>query len=84
MLKKMPLGIIGLTGLQTLSKVIIGGADGFKLSYLKGLLHLQGQISIEGLHNVIDAREANEANLQQKKGLRDLEMRWFSECNKRI
>ncbi|XP_076922849.1 putative disease resistance RPP13-like protein 1 [Bidens hawaiensis] len=76
MLHKMPLGIVGLTTLQTLSKIIIGSEDEFKISDLKGLLHLQGQLSIEELHKVINATQAREANLQQKKGLRDLEMKW--------
>ncbi|KAJ0802328.1 putative P-loop containing nucleoside triphosphate hydrolase, leucine-rich repeat domain superfamily [Helianthus annuus] len=73
---KTPLGIAGLTSLKTLSKVIIGEEDEFKISDLKGLFHLQGQLSIEGLHKVRNAIEAKEANLQQKKSLRDLEMKW--------
>ncbi|KAD3336326.1 hypothetical protein E3N88_31845 [Mikania micrantha] len=50
-LKKMPLGIGGLTGLQTLSKVIIGEDDKFKVSDLKGFLNIQGQLLIERLQN---------------------------------
>ncbi|KAK9057503.1 hypothetical protein SSX86_022339 [Deinandra increscens subsp. villosa] len=75
-LKNMPIGIGKLTSLQTLSKVLIGENDEFKISDLKGLLHLRGQLSIEGLHKVINVVDAKEANLQQKKGLRDLEMKW--------
>nr|XP_043610467.1 putative disease resistance RPP13-like protein 1 [Erigeron canadensis] len=75
-LTKTPLRLGELTGLQTLSKVIVGGADEFKISDLKGLLHLQGQLSIERLDKVIDATQAKEANLQQKKGLCDMEMKW--------
>ncbi|KAM0051097.1 putative P-loop containing nucleoside triphosphate hydrolase, leucine-rich repeat domain superfamily [Helianthus debilis subsp. tardiflorus] len=76
LLNKMPIGIGKLTGLQTLSKVIIGGADEFKISDLKGLPHLQGKLSIEGLHKVINVLQAKEANLQLKKGLSHLEMKW--------
>ncbi|KAK1428585.1 hypothetical protein QVD17_17423 [Tagetes erecta] len=72
----MPRGICELTCLQTLSKVIIGGDDEFKISDLKGLLHLQGQLCIEGLHKVINVTHAKEANLQQLMGLRNLEMKW--------
>ncbi|KAI3788139.1 hypothetical protein L2E82_00823 [Cichorium intybus] len=75
-LTKMPLGIGALTSLQTLSKIIIGGANGFKISELKGLLHLQGQLSIKGLDEVVNSIHAREVNLQQKRGLRDLEMEW--------
>ncbi|PWA38627.1 NB-ARC domains-containing protein [Artemisia annua] len=80
-LNKMSSGFGGLTGLQTLSKVVIGGADEFKISDLKSLVHLQGQLSIEGLHKVINAVHAKEANLLQKKGLRDLEMKWSDNRN---
>ncbi|PWA98599.1 Disease resistance protein [Artemisia annua] len=76
MLKKLPLGIDGLTGLKTLSKVIIERSNGFKLSKLRGMKDLRGRLSIEGLHKVKDARQAEEANLQQKKGLDDLVMEW--------
>ncbi|KAF5771938.1 putative leucine-rich repeat domain superfamily [Helianthus annuus] len=75
-LNKLLLQISGLTGLQTLPKVIIGGANEFKISDLKGLKHLQGQLSIEGLHKVEDALHAKEANLQQKKSIFDLQMKW--------
>ncbi|KAM0060536.1 putative virus X resistance protein-like, coiled-coil [Helianthus debilis subsp. tardiflorus] len=75
-LNKMPSGISRLKGLQTLPKVIIGGADEFKICDLKGLLHLKGQLSIEGLQEVKNSAHAKEANLQQKKGIRDLQLLW--------
>ncbi|KAL8260496.1 hypothetical protein R6Q59_028449 [Mikania micrantha] len=76
-LKKMSLGIGGLTRLQTLSKVIIGeDDDDFKLSYLKGLLNIQGHLLIEGLHKVRNAVEAMDAKLHQKKGIFDLQLEW--------
>ncbi|KAI3697378.1 hypothetical protein L6452_30356 [Arctium lappa] len=79
LLNKIPLGIGRLMSLQTLSKVIIEEANGFKISELKGLVHLQGQLYIKGLHNVRNGIEAKEANLQQKKGLDDLEMEWTND-----
>nr|XP_043609665.1 putative disease resistance RPP13-like protein 1 [Erigeron canadensis] len=75
-LKELPMGIGGLTGLQTLSKVTIGDGDGFKISHLKDLQHLQGRLTIEGLHKVKNSISAKEANLQQKKRLHDLDMAW--------
>ncbi|KAJ0715536.1 putative P-loop containing nucleoside triphosphate hydrolase, leucine-rich repeat domain superfamily [Helianthus annuus] len=75
-LNEMPLGFGRLTGLQTLSKVIIGGTGKFRLSDLKGFLHLHGQLSIEGLHKVKNAAHAKEANLHQKKGICDLQLKW--------
>lgn len=76
LLNKTPLGIGRLTILQTLSKVCIEGANGFKLSELKGLPDLQGQLSIKGLDKVIDPIQAKDANIQQKKALDELEMEW--------
>ncbi|CAI9269520.1 unnamed protein product [Lactuca saligna] len=73
---KLPLGIGGLTSLQTLSKVMIEEANGFKISDLKELSDLQGRLSIIGLEKVMDPIEAKDANLHQKKGLEVLEMEW--------
>ncbi|KAL8213868.1 hypothetical protein R6Q57_003317 [Mikania cordata] len=72
----MPLGIGSLTSLQTLSKVIIGEDDKFKISDLKRLLNIQGQLSIERLHKVRNAVEAKEVNLHQKKGIYNLRLEW--------
>ncbi|PWA60585.1 Disease resistance protein [Artemisia annua] len=75
-LKKMPLGIGGLTSLQTLPKVCIEGANGFQISELKDLSELQGRLAIEGLDKVIDPTQATDASLQQKKGIDDLDLEW--------
>ncbi|KAK1413335.1 hypothetical protein QVD17_35107 [Tagetes erecta] len=76
LLSKIPGGIGKLTSLRTLSKVIIEGSNGFKITDLKGLLHLQGRLSIIGLHKITNAIHAREANLWQKTGLDELEMEW--------
>ncbi|KAL7617008.1 hypothetical protein Lser_V15G03291 [Lactuca serriola] len=76
-LKNMPLGIGGLTSLQTLTKVIIeGDKNGFKISELKDLSDLEGEISLTSLEKVINPVEAKDANLHQKNGLDDLRMEW--------
>nr|XP_043611512.1 putative disease resistance RPP13-like protein 1 [Erigeron canadensis] len=75
-LNKLPSGIGGLTNLQTLPKVIIDEANGFKISNLQFLKHLRGRLSIEGLHNVKEANQAREAKLEQKNGLDDLVLEW--------
>ncbi|XP_023732317.1 putative disease resistance RPP13-like protein 1 [Lactuca sativa] len=75
-LNKMPLGIGGLSSLQTLPKVIIEGANGFKISELKGLSNFQSELSISGLDKVTDPKQAKDANLHQKEGLDVLEMKW--------
>ncbi|XP_071719166.1 putative disease resistance RPP13-like protein 1 [Rutidosis leptorrhynchoides] len=76
MLDKTPVGKGGLTSLQTLTKVFIEGANAFKVSDLKGLVNLEGHISIVGLEKVTDTQQAMEANLEGKKGLVSLEMKW--------
>ncbi|XP_071717778.1 putative disease resistance RPP13-like protein 1 [Rutidosis leptorrhynchoides] len=76
MLRKTPLGLGGLTSLQTLSKVNIEGVNGFKLSDLKGLLNLEGKLSITGLDKVMDPKQAMDANLKGKDGLVSLDMEW--------
>nr|XP_043608998.1 putative disease resistance RPP13-like protein 1 [Erigeron canadensis] len=76
LLNKLPLGIGGLTSLQTLSKVIIEEGNGFKISELKGLSDLQGKLSIKCLEKVIQPTEAKDAKLQQKTGLYELNMGW--------
>ncbi|KAK9069126.1 hypothetical protein SSX86_013242 [Deinandra increscens subsp. villosa] len=75
-LNEMPVGLGRLTSLQTLSRVIIGGSGGYKISNLKSLLHLRGQLSIERMDEVKSAVDAKEVNLQQKKGLCDLQVKW--------
>ncbi|KAL4561045.1 hypothetical protein LXL04_033207 [Taraxacum kok-saghyz] len=75
-LNKMPLGIGALTSLQTLPKAIIERANGFKISELKDLKNLQGQLSITGMEKVIDPIQAKDANLHQKKGLDVLSLEW--------
>ncbi|XP_071719164.1 putative disease resistance RPP13-like protein 1 [Rutidosis leptorrhynchoides] len=76
MLTKTPLGIGGLTSLQTLTKVFIQGANSVKVSDLEGLVNLDGHLSIRGLEKVTDVQHAMDANLEGKKGLVSLDMEW--------
>ncbi|XP_071694548.1 putative disease resistance RPP13-like protein 1 [Rutidosis leptorrhynchoides] len=78
-LNNTPLGIGGLTSLQTLTKVFIKRANGFKISDLEGVVNLEGHLSIYGLENVADSQQAIDANLEGKKGLVSLEMEWGDE-----
>ncbi|CAI9269210.1 unnamed protein product [Lactuca saligna] len=75
-LNKTPLGIGSLTGLQTLPKVVIDRDNGFKISDLKDLRNLQGQLSIMGLDKVKNRWQAKDANLHEKEGLDVLDMEW--------
>ncbi|KAJ0483791.1 putative virus X resistance protein-like, coiled-coil [Helianthus annuus] len=75
LLEKLPFGIGELESLQTLTKIIIEGDDGFAINELKGLTNLHGKVSIEGLHKVQCAKHAREANLSLKK-ITGLELQW--------
>ncbi|KAJ0717342.1 putative P-loop containing nucleoside triphosphate hydrolase, leucine-rich repeat domain superfamily [Helianthus annuus] len=75
LLKKLPLGIGELKCLQTLTRIIIGGNNGFAITELKGLKDLNGEISIEGLNKVQSSMHAREANLSSK-GINKLELKW--------
>ncbi|KAM0006284.1 putative virus X resistance protein-like, coiled-coil [Helianthus debilis subsp. tardiflorus] len=66
-LHQLPLGIGELKYLQTLSKFIIRGESGFKITKLKDLKNLCGEFSIEGLDKVHNAMEARDANFSQKR-----------------
>ncbi|XP_071721427.1 putative disease resistance RPP13-like protein 1 [Rutidosis leptorrhynchoides] len=74
-LTKTPLGICGLTSLQTLTNVFIQRANSFKVSDLRGLVNLEGHLSIKGLEKVTDPQQAMDANLEGK-GLVSLAMKW--------
>ncbi|KAM0069326.1 putative P-loop containing nucleoside triphosphate hydrolase, leucine-rich repeat domain superfamily [Helianthus debilis subsp. tardiflorus] len=75
LLKKLPLGIGELKSLQTFTRIIIGGNNGFAITELKGLKDLNGEISIEGLNKVQSSMHAREANLSFK-GINKLELKW--------
>ncbi|KAJ6302913.1 hypothetical protein OIU77_016910 [Salix suchowensis] len=75
-LNEMPSCMGNLTGLQKLSKFIVGKKEGCGIEELKGLKNLQGRLSIMDLHNVIDARHAVHANLRGKHNLEELELKW--------
>ncbi|GKV02315.1 hypothetical protein SLEP1_g14770 [Rubroshorea leprosula] len=78
-LKELPSGIGRLTNLLTLSKFIIGKDGGLRLGELKNLKHLQGRLLISDLHNVLNFRDANEANLYEIEGLDELVLQWTND-----
>ncbi|KAD6453262.1 hypothetical protein E3N88_07967 [Mikania micrantha] len=66
-LDQMPLGIGELKSLQTLSKIIIGGKSGLKITKLKDLENLGGEVSIEDLDKMQNATDARVVRFPQKK-----------------
>ncbi|GLT80537.1 hypothetical protein SLA2020_519720 [Shorea laevis] len=69
----MPKGMEKLTCLRTLSEFVVdSGGKGAALSELGNLIHLRGDLYVRGLRNVRDEREAEKAQLRNKKGLTTL------------
>ncbi|XVF41001.1 hypothetical protein PTKIN_Ptkin01aG0245500 [Pterospermum kingtungense] len=79
-LKEMPSGIGMLKSLLTLPKFVVGKDDGLRIRELNGISHLQGQLCILQLHNVLEIQDARHANLNEKEGLDELELEW-SACD---
>uniref|UniRef100_F6HVE1 Disease resistance RPP13-like protein 1 n=1 Tax=Vitis vinifera TaxID=29760 RepID=F6HVE1_VITVI len=75
-LQEMPSQTGNLTKLQTLSKFIVGEGNNLGLRELKNLFDLRGQLSILGLHNVMNIRDGRDANLESKHGIEELTMEW--------
>ncbi|CAK8564644.1 unnamed protein product [Lathyrus sativus] len=77
-LKKMPTQISKLKSLQTLSDFVVSSVKdvGLKIEDLGKYPHLQGSLSISQLENVTDPSHASQANMEKKKEIDDLELRW--------
>ena len=75
-IKEMPAGIEELKSLQTLSNFVVGKDIGSKIGDLMNLEFLQGRLCISNLENVLDVENARKANLNGKKSLDSLVMKW--------
>ncbi|KAL9349265.1 hypothetical protein Peur_056520 [Populus x canadensis] len=75
-LKEMPQHIGQLTKLQTLTAFLVGRQSKTSFKELGKLQHLRGELHIGNLQNVVDARDAAEANLKGRKHLDELMFTW--------
>lgn len=75
-LKEMPRHISKLKSLQRLTTFIVGKYDGAKIGELRELSDLHGNLSLENLQNVANAKEVSEAKLMEKKYLEELTLSW--------
>jgi hypothetical protein len=75
-IREMPVGIEELKSLQTLSNFVVGKDTGSKIGDLMNLKFLKGRLCISRLENVLDAEDARRANLNGKKNLDALVMKW--------
>ncbi|WKA02062.1 hypothetical protein VitviT2T_020298 [Vitis vinifera] len=78
-LQEMPSQIGNLTNLQTLSKFIVGEGNGLGIRELKNLFDLRGELSIFGLHNVMDIQDVRDANLESKHHIEELRVEWSND-----
>ncbi|XP_010659261.2 putative disease resistance protein At3g14460 [Vitis vinifera] len=76
-LQMMPLEMGKLTSLQTLSNFVVGKGRGSGIGQLKSLSNLRGKLSISGLQNVVNVRDAIEAKLEDKEYLEKLVLEWI-------
>ncbi|CAN6693003.1 unnamed protein product [Malus baccata var. baccata] len=72
----MPVEIGRLKSLRTLTDFVVGKSTGSSIGELRELQHLQGRLRISNLHNGVHVVDALEANLKDKKELKDLELAW--------
>ncbi|PWA55013.1 NBS-LRR resistance-like protein [Artemisia annua] len=75
LLNKMPSGIGELRKLQTLSKIIIEGENGFAITDLQDLTNLHGHVYLKGLEKVQNIMHAHQVKLSQKR-VTDLQLEW--------
>ncbi|XP_027337080.1 putative disease resistance protein At3g14460 [Abrus precatorius] len=76
-LKEMPRSMSLLKHLKTLTSFVVSKhKDGLKIKDLGNFLHLQGKLSILNLQNVVDAIDAFQANLQNKKQIDEIVFKW--------
>nr|POE93979.1 putative disease resistance rpp13-like protein 1 [Quercus suber] len=76
LIKEMPMGLKELKSLQTLSDFIVGKDTESKIGDLMNLEFLRGRLCISSLENVPNAKDARNANLNCKKNLDVLVMKW--------
>ncbi|KAL6329370.1 hypothetical protein AAG906_017679 [Vitis piasezkii] len=65
-----------LKSLQKLSNYIVGKQSGTRVGELRELSHIGGSLIIQELQNVVDAKDASEANLVGKQYLDELQLEW--------
>ncbi|XP_042429011.1 putative disease resistance protein RGA1 [Zingiber officinale] len=68
-----------LTNLQELPTFSVQEDEGLKLVQLKDLTQLHGSLHIQNLENVVDSKEAQDAELKNKVHLKELVLEWNDE-----
>lgn len=80
-LLEMPPQMGKLAKLRTLTSFSLGNQSGSSIKELGQLQHLCGELCIRNLQNVVDAKDASEADLKGKADLESLELLWEDDTN---
>nr|XP_027109109.1 putative disease resistance protein At3g14460 [Coffea arabica] len=80
-LKKMPPQIGRLINLQVLTSFVIGKDNGLTIKELGKLPMLRGKLFLSGLENISSGRDASLANMEGKKNLEKLTLKWDGDAN---
>ncbi|AES69614.1 putative P-loop containing nucleoside triphosphate hydrolase, leucine-rich repeat domain, L [Medicago truncatula] len=76
-INELPVEFGRLENLQTLTLFLVGKRHlGLSIKELRKFPNLQGKLTIKNLDNVVDAREAHDANLKGKEKIEELELIW--------
>ncbi|CAL2237965.1 unnamed protein product [Prunus armeniaca] len=77
-IEEMPVQMGRLKSLRILTTFVVGKSTGSTIGELRELSDLGGKLSILKLNNVVDGTDALQANLKNKKDLKELELAWGS------
>ncbi|KAL1172113.1 hypothetical protein V6Z11_A05G327700 [Gossypium hirsutum] len=75
-LTSMPEGMGKLKDIRILTDFVLGDETGSSINELGKLKHLRGRLAISKLKNVVNARDAKDANLKDKVNLKELKLTW--------
>ncbi|KAJ7947230.1 NB-LRR type disease resistance protein [Quillaja saponaria] len=81
-IKELPKGMSELSNLQFLSEFSVGNKKvAARIGELGKLSDLRNRLSIKNLEYAVNAKDASEARLKDKKYIEDLELRWGSDTD---
>ncbi|KAF5445301.1 hypothetical protein F2P56_034362 [Juglans regia] len=81
-LEEMPIQIGRLTCLQTLSNLVLGKDNCYEVKELGPLKHIQGTLRISRLENIMEAKDAKDAELIKKPKVSVLWLEWSTSIDK--
>ncbi|RVW15048.1 putative disease resistance protein RGA3 [Vitis vinifera] len=80
-LEEMPTQVGKLKSLQVLSNFMVGKNNNLEIKELRNMPHLQGEICISNVENVMNIQDAKNANLHLKHKLEWLTVKWSAKLD---